>query len=135
MGKRELARLLGEAERAGRAAAAAKVPVPMVVVERASAFDDSSPVVRRYAPVTGGVCGFAWVNMPGGTALANAAKRRYADGRWPEVRVGKGYPTGLDVWVSGYGQSMERKAAYAGAYAGVLNAAGFDRVYATSRMD
>ena len=44
------------------------------------------------------------------------------------------FRSGLSVWVSEGGQSMERKEAYARAYADVLRAAGIE-AYAGSRMD
>jgi predicted CoA-binding protein len=44
------------------------------------------------------------------------------------------YPSGLCVWVSEFGQSVDRKAAYAGAFAQVLRNAGID-CYANSRLD
>ncbi len=41
---------------------------------------------------------------------------------------------GVSVWVSAYNQSMERKEAYAHAFANVLRSVGID-AYAESRMD
>lgn len=123
----EAARLYERADTAGRAAAEAVVPVPMHVVQRANAFDDNSPVVRAYAPVLDGVCGFAWVNVrPGNSSFA----------RWLKAnkRASKGYYGGLELWVSQYGQSMTRKESYARAFANVLRDAGVD-AYAESRMD
>jgi hypothetical protein len=114
---------------AGMQAADACTPTPMVVERHANQLDDSSPVVERYAPVRGGVCGFAWVNIkPGNSSFAlylvkNGIARKDS------------YYGGVSVWVSEFGQSMERKAAYAAAYAQVLRDAGIERVYAQSRMD
>jgi hypothetical protein len=65
------------------------------------------------------------------------------DARVPFVRFLKGldgsvghpgYPTGYDIWVGGFGQSMARKEAYAGAFAKVLKDNGID-AYMQSRMD
>jgi hypothetical protein len=118
---------------AGEAAADAVEVVPMVVVERENPWDDSSPVVKRYAPVEGGVCGFAWVKVyPGNSRFANWLKRS-----------GKGrsaYGGGVSYWVSRYGQSMTRKEAFAQAVAESLRSSLVEAdarggVYAGSRMD
>lgn len=119
--------LFNAADAAGQAAAEAKVPTPMIVVQRANPFDDTSEVVKQYAPVTGGVCGFAWVTVKPGTA---------GFARWTRKQglTRRGYYGGEQYWVSRYGQSMERKEAYAGAFAEVLREAGLE-AYAGSRMD
>jgi hypothetical protein len=101
-----------EAHEAGMKAAAEVTPTPMVV--------------RGYAPVEGGVCGFAWVKFPGVGKFAAWAKRT--------GRARKGWPKGLTVWVSEFGQSMTRKEAYARAFAAVLREKGVE-AYAESRMD
>lgn len=125
-----VAALLNLADAAGQAAALACTPRPMVV--------------QGYGAVEGGACGFAWVSMPGNTALGRAimkearreAKQRFDSLGDPSyMGWSKGYPKGLSMWVSGYGQSMARKEAYARAYAEVLRNAGHERVYAGSRMD
>jgi hypothetical protein len=123
----EYSELFSKADAAGRAAAEACKPVPMQVVERANPLDDSSAVVKRYAPVASGVCGFAWVNVrPGNCGFARWMKK--------EGVARKGYYGGMEYWVSGYGQSMEKKEAYAGAFAKVLGEAGI-KAYPQSRMD
>lgn len=76
--------------------------------------------------VDDGACGFAWINFAGNTAWGRWAKK--AGIARPD------YPTGLCVWVSEFGQSVDRKAAFAGAYAQVLRDAGID-CYAGSRLD
>lgn len=122
-----LAAVFAKAEAAGKAAAEARVPVPMLVVEHANPLDDSSPVVRRYPPVMGGVCGFAWINIHPGNGSAARFAKKFLGAR-------KAYEGGMQIWVGAYGQSMERKEAYAHAYAEVLQAAGI-KAYAGSRMD
>lgn len=138
-GPRDINAHLAAAEAAGKAAAAAHTPEPMHVVQHADVLDDSSPIVKRYAPVMGGVCGFAWVSLKGGTRLANTMKKRYhGDGLMDRVRdlnFGNDYPTGKRLSVMGYGQSMELKSAYAHAYAQSLREAGYEGVYASDRMD
>lgn len=127
--------LFDVAEAEGAAAARECTPEPMHVVERANPLDDGSPIVKQYAPVMGGVCGFAWVWVKGNSAIGRAAKKRYANADFSsDVRVHKGYPTGLNIWVSGFGQSMETKEAYARAYCHVLTENGHE-AHVESRMD
>lgn len=123
----EFAALFAAAAAAGTAAAAAVTPVPMHVVERANPLDDTSAIVKRYAPVEGGVCGFAWVVIrPGNSPAANYAKKF--------LGARKDYYGGVSINVSAYGQSMTRKESYAAAFARVLAAAGI-KAYSNSRMD
>lgn len=133
--------LLREAEAAGEAAARAAVPVPIRVTERVDPFNDESAIKTDYGVYTEGVCGFAWIEVhPANSRIANHIKRRYADVRGEHagegsLHSGSHYPSGLSIWVGGYGQSMARKEAYAHAYSRVLREAGFERVYGGSRMD
>lgn len=110
---------------AGKAAAEAKVPTPMHVVQTAGF---GGPIVKRYEPVMDGVCGFAWVKVK--PATQPFAKWLKATGK---VR-GAAYGGGYDLWISDYNQSMERKEAHARAMAKALNEAGI-KAYADSRMD
>ena len=74
-----------------------------------------------------GVCGFAEIIIPkGNTSFAYWAKKN--------AGFTKHYYGGLGYWVSGYGQSMERKEAFASQVCEVLKDGGID-CYATSRMD
>jgi len=115
-----------EARQAGLAAGNAHNPTPMLVCEHASPLDDNSPVIKQYPPVMGGVCGFAWVKFAGNTAWGRWAKKQgYAR---------SSYPTGLQIWVSDFRQSMEKKEAYAYAFAEVLRKHEI-KAYAGSRMD
>ena len=113
----KFALIVREAEAAGRAAAQAATPTPMIVTDSSRA---------RHYYVAGGVCGFAWVAYPGNTGFA----------RWTRDQgiSMKGHPTGQMVWVSEGGQSREIKAAYAAAYASVLQSHGI-KARAVSRMD
>lgn len=60
-----------------------------------------------------GLCGFAWVTIsPARGAFVNYLKSR---------QVGsKGYYGGYEIWVREFGQSVDRKAAFAGAFRDVL---------------
>lgn len=113
----EYARLFEEAWMAGREAARTCRPLPMVV----SNMDGDILDV-----VDDGMCGFGWVNVPGNTSF----------GKWLSKRglARPGYPKGLEVWISDYGQSYERKSAHAGAMAAYLRAKGI-QCYAGSRLD
>ena len=73
-----------------------------------------------------GPCGFAWVQIKGNTSF----------GRWAKKSglASSAYPKGLMFWVSYGGQSMERKEAYARAFAAVLRENNIE-AYADSRMD
>jgi hypothetical protein len=114
------------AHRAGMAAATATKPTPMTVQEHASPLDDRSAVTREWF-VSEGVCGFAWVTLyPATSSFARWAKKQGLGHR--------GYYGGFELWVSQFDRSMDRKEAYAHAYARVLQESGL-RAYAGSRMD
>lgn len=112
MSDQEYRQLHEQAVAAGRKAAEAAIPTPMVVYERVNPFDDSSAIKTMYPPVMEGPCGFAWVNI-------RDARKGFA--RWAkQAGVGRhdSYEGGVTIWVSAYGQSMQRKEAHAYAYAG-----------------
>ena len=128
MGKPDYKGMVAKARAAGLAAVKDCVPIPMVVVQRADPLNDNSPVVKQYAPVMDGPCGFAWVNVkPGNSAFAKYLK---AEG----LARSDSYEGGVTMWVSEFNQSMAKKEAYAYAFSEVLRAEGI-RAYANSRMD
>ena len=107
------------------------VPNPMVVQQHANMMDDNSPVVKSWY-VGDGVCGFAWVRVKckgEGLRFINAMKKHGID-RWRK----DDYYGGYQLWVREGNQSMQRKEAFAEAYAEVLREAGV-KAYAGSRMD
>ncbi len=117
---------------AGRQAAEDCSPTPMIVQEHANPLDDNSPVVRQYAPVMGGVCGFAGLRVrPGNSSFA----------RWlvKHQDAHKSYYGGVETSIFDYNQSMERKSAHASAMAKVLKAelpeGSFKGLYSWNRMD
>lgn len=123
------------AYRAGVDAATTCVPTPMIVQEHADMMDDSSPVVHEYAPVEGGACGFAWVIVKAGNSkFANWLKKN-------DLASKDSYNGGVSIWISDYGQSLERKSAHAVAMTRVfLESDLFKnnsklRAYSGSRMD
>lgn len=124
---KEFMSLLVKAQSAGLEAAKAKKPMGMLVTETANPLDPNSEVIMQEY-ISDGVCGFAWVNVkPGNCPFANFLKKQ------GEARPDE-YYGGVTVWVSDFNQSMERKEAYAGAYAKVLREAGL-KAYMSSRMD
>lgn len=121
--------LIQKADAAGKAAAEACTPTPMIVGTAKAIFGPGSDEIDYAKPtyyVGGGVCGFAWIWFKGNTGF----------GRWAKKAglASAAYGGGLQYRVSGYGQSLERKEAYARAFAGVLTEAGIT-AYAQSRMD
>lgn len=137
----EFAELYARADAAGRKAVAATVPTPMGVQESRLDIIDGKlvdvPVGQTYI-VSGGVCGFAWVNIKPGTStfarwLVKTGKAR-ADSYYGGVVIW-GAPRGvIEAYDGGYGQSMTLKEAYSNAFATVLREAGI-RAHASSRMD
>lgn len=117
-----------KAAAAGRVAGQAASPVPMVVQERAGPF--GGPVKQEWY-VEGGVCGFAWVSVsPGNSSFAKWLSK--------QGLARKAYGGGVQIWISAFGQSMQRKEACAYAMAKVLQEELSDSklsIYAGSRMD
>jgi hypothetical protein len=75
-----------------------------------------------------GLCGFAWVNIsPARGAFVNYLKSR---GIGSKGYYGGGY----HIWVREFGQSVDRKSAFAQAFADVLGKYGIS-AYAESRLD
>ena len=108
----DFAGIYKEAHEAGMAAGNAATPTPMVVQQHANPLDDASTVTQQWA-VPDGVCGFAMISFAGNTKW----------GRWAKTNT-KAHPAyggGLSIWVPYFGQSMERKSAYASAFSAVLN--------------
>lgn len=76
--------------------------------------------------VADGVCGFAWVTVPGNCAF----------GKWGKAKglFSKAYPKGLWYWVGEFDQSMQKKEAFARAVAEFLRQNGVE-AHAGSRID
>ena len=118
--------LYQKAHQAGLDAANKMTPTPMVVQQHADPFDDVSPVAKQWL-VNDGVCGFAWVNVrPGNCSFALWLKKN--------MNAHKGYHGGMELWISQFGQSYERKYAYAAAFANIINQAGI-KAYPGGRLD
>lgn len=116
-----------EALEAGQKAAEACTPIPMVVGTPTSFFGNDIDYTKPTYYVADGVCGFAWVNIvPGNSKLANWLKK--------QGLARKSYYGGVDIWISDYNQSMQKKEAHARAMAQVFREHGF-KAYPMSRMD
>ena len=118
------------ADQAGRNAVKELQVVPMVVGEETYPFSGVMDNTKPRHFVADGVCGFAWVNIkPGNSKFANWLKKN-------RIARSDSYYGGVTVWVSDYNQSMQKKDAYARAYAEVIRAAGVVKsCYAMSRLD
>ena len=119
--------IVDEALAAGKAAGEAAIPDPMVVVE-ADPLTGNKLDGGRSWQVNDGPCGFAWVKFYG---LGN-----HSFGKWllKQGVARKAYPSGLQIWISAFNQSLVRKEACARAMAEVFKRHGF-QAYADSRMD
>ena len=108
--------IIDKAYKAGIEAGKNARPIPMYVI------DQGIPIDR----IDDGACGFAWIAFPGNTSF----------GKWTKKQglARSHYPSGLCIWVSEFGQSVDRKDAFAGAYAKVLKDNGID-AYSGSRLD
>jgi hypothetical protein len=123
MSPAQCADLFQRAHKAGMEAGQGSRPEPMHVVQ----LGRHGEVVKRYAPVMDGVCGFAWVTIrPGNSSFANWLRK--------QGKGHKGYHGGWEYWVGQFNQSLERKEAYARAFAEVCREAGV-QAHAGSRMD
>lgn len=116
-----------KAAEAGRAAGEAAKPHAMMVVQPSDPLNDNS-VPKAMWHVPEGMCGFAWVNVsPGNSPFANWLKKNKL--------ARKAYGSGVDIWISAFGQSVERKEACASAMAKVLRDELGVNAYASSRLD
>lgn len=119
--------IFDEAMEAGRKAATAMTPSTMIVGSPSTPFGTDVDPRKPVYVVPEGPCGFAWVKVrPGNSPFANWLKKHN--------KGHKAYEGGVDIWISDYNQSMQRKEAHAGAMARVLNAYGIT-AYSQSRMD
>jgi len=115
------------AQKAGQKAGEAFTPTPMVV-GRAVGLTGNEIVPGSEEIVYEGVCGFAWVNVkPKNCSFAKFAVAGING-------YHESYYGGIDIWCRLFDQSMERKEAWANAFAEVLNEHGI-RAYPMSRMD
>ena len=125
LGKRECARIYKEAYAAGLIAGK-EVGVPKFIVGDAIGLSNEIDYTKK-TYVLDGLCGFAWVNIsPARGAFVTYLKSR---------ELGhKAYYGGYEFFVHEFGQSVDRKSAFAGAFAEVLRSYGIP-ASAGSRLD
>jgi hypothetical protein len=109
--------IVDKAYQAGIEAGKNAMPIPMYVI------DQGIPIDR----IDDGACGFAWITVrPANSSFAIWAKKQGI--------MRAMYGGGVTYWVSVFGQSVDRKAAFAGAYAKVLRENGIEAT-AGDRLD
>ena len=123
MNESEAIALYNQAHLAGMIAGNACNPTPMGVY---NANPITGQPLSRVCIVPDGVCGFAWIKIKGNDAFGRAMKKN--------GKASPAHDKGLTVWVSDFGQSMQRKIAYANAFANVLEQNGV-WAFADDRMD
>lgn len=120
--------IYAKADAAGREAVEKLRVVPMVVGHAKGIFSNEIDYSKETYFVEDGVCGFAWVNV-------KPANSKFAKFLKLNLRArNDSYLGGVSLSISQYNQSLQKKEAYAYAFAKVLNEAGI-RAYANSRMD
>jgi len=115
-----------QAHTAGNLAVTQATITPMVVQQRANPLNDNSELVREYF-VSDGVCGFASVNVK--PANSKFAKFLIVNGLGR-----KSYTGGVSMSVRNFNQSLQKKEAYAYAFAKVLRDNGIN-AWSESRID
>jgi hypothetical protein len=118
--------IYSQANDKGNAAVQMTTVTPMVVQQRENPLDDDSRLVRQYF-VSDGVCGFASVNVK--PANSKFAKFLVANGLGR-----KSFNGGVSMSIRDFNQSLQKKEAYAYAFASVLNDYGI-KAYVESRID
>jgi len=113
MSENRFQEIWNEADTAGRKAGLEVETTPFRVVQHSNPLDDNSPVVRAFGIIPG-PCGFAWVIIK--PAYSRFAKWLIASGK---ASVDS-YYGGVHIWVSEFGQLMERKEAYARAFSEII---------------
>ena len=119
--------IYNEACQAGLIAGEQIKPIPMTVGTPTSLFSNELDNTKPVYVVEGGVCGFASIIIKPGTSS-------FAKWLMKNALAHKHYYGGVNIWVSGFGQSMTRKEAYARAFSEVLKKYGINN-YVESRMD
>lgn len=121
--------LYNKAHKAGMNAANNAQVAPMVVAHTKNIFSNEIDESKPKHFVEDGVCGFAWVNVkPGNSKFANWLKKN-------DIARPSSYEGGVNVYIHQFGQSLQRKEAYARAFAKVLRDNGISKAYSSSRMD
>lgn len=123
----EMQAIYDEAFNAGMEAGNAHNPTPIMVGEAVGLSSKIDYSKQTYF-VPEGVCGFAWVNIK----PANSRFARFLLNK--KLARTDSYAGGICVWVREFGQSYERKRAFAQAFVKILSAYGV-KCYSESRLD
>ena len=122
------ATIYADAHAQGVKAGNACTPTPMVVGTPTTPLGNDIDYEKDIHYVSDGACGFAWINIkPARGKFVKFLK---------DNNIGRkdSYYGGYTIWVSGFGQSLARKEAYARAFAKHLEQNGITAI-AMSRMD
>lgn len=122
----QVTELFQAAHNAGNVAVQAATITPMIVQQRVNPLNDDSEVQRQWL-VNDGVCGFASV-------IVKPANCKFAKYLKEQGLGRKHYYGGLSMSVRDFNQSLQKKEAYAYAFAKVLEQNGVT-AYVESRMD
>lgn len=122
----QVSEIFQAAHNAGKVAVQAASITPMIVQHRANPLDDTSAVQRQWL-VNDGVCGFASV-------IVKPANCKFAKYLQAQGLASKHYYGGMSMSVRDFNQSLQKKEAYAYAFARVLEQNGVN-AYVESRMD
>ena len=117
-----------QAHAAGMAAGNGCTPTHMVVGQQTTPLVNDIDYSKETYYVADGPCGFAWINI-------KPARGKFVK-YLKDNNIGRkdSYYGGWTIWVSGFGQSVDRKSAYARAFAKVLGDNGIT-AYNMSRLD
>lgn len=123
-----------KADAAGQAAVEKLQVVPMIVGQETSFMSGKIDYTKQTHYVEDGVCGFSWVDVypqhKGNTRLGKEERKVLEAVGFKKSYESKRYYK----WVSAYNQSMQKKEAYAKAYATVLRENGVKAQYG-SKLD
>lgn len=104
-------------------------PTPMIVGAPKTPLGDEIDYSKPVYYVDDGACGFAWVVVKPGNC-------KFAKWLTEKGLARRHYQGGVSIWVSEYGQSVERKEAHARALASALrDKTGVDKIWSESRLD
>lgn len=127
--------IVEKADAAGKEAVNKAKIIPMIVGEAKSMFSNEIDYSKPTEYVADGVCGFAWTYVypehKGNTKLGKQERK---------VLEALGFeqdccnPKKYTLWISDFDQSMQKKEAYARAFADILSSFGI-RAGSQSRMD
>lgn len=126
--------LCEKADAAGTAAVEVLQVIPMVVGSETTLFSGKLDYTKPTYFVADGLCGFAWISITpeykGNTSLGKEERKVLEAMGFRKNDYEKTY----QLSVSAFNQSIQKKEAYAAAYAKVLRSNGI-RAYSNSRLD